>query len=42
MISYYRSIVTILYRLQRIATYWSKIAKFIYPTWPRRTFAKTF
>jgi len=48
------SIVTnygaILYRLRDIATYWSKIAKFLYPHliwrlhsgWPRRNFGKVF
>jgi len=40
----------ILYRLRDIATYWYKIAKFLYPTciqrprrgWPRRNFVKMF
>jgi len=31
-VSYWPSIVTILYRLRDIATYWSKIAEFLYPT----------
>jgi len=40
----------ILYRLRDIATYWTKIGKFLYPTfiyrprrvWPRRNFTKIF
>jgi len=32
----------ILYHLQDIASYWSKIAKFLYRTWSRRNFVKMF
>ena len=46
----YSNYGAILYRLRDIAPYWSKIAKFLYPTciyrprkrWLRRNFAKMF